>query len=53
MQPILIDTNVLVYLFDQNEPTKQAQWAAILPQYCRSLGRRGSAPRLLLGSVQL
>lgn len=31
MQPILIDTNVLVYLFDQNEPTKQAQSAAILP----------------------
>jgi predicted nucleic acid-binding protein len=31
MQPILIDTNVLVYVFDQNEPTKQARSAAILP----------------------
>lgn len=31
MQPILIDTNVLVYLFDQNELAKQGRSAAILP----------------------
>lgn len=30
MQPILLDTNVIVYLFDQNQAAKQAQAAALL-----------------------
>lgn len=31
MQPILLDTNVMVYLFDQNQAAKQGQAAALLP----------------------
>jgi predicted nucleic acid-binding protein len=32
MAPILIDINLLVYLFDQNQPTKQAQAQRVLEQ---------------------
>ena len=32
MAPILIDTNLLIYLFDQNEPTRQSQAVELLDQ---------------------
>ena len=32
MQPILVDTNVLVYYYDQNSPEKQARASLILNQ---------------------
>jgi predicted nucleic acid-binding protein len=32
MSPILIDTNLLVYLYDQNQPGKQAQAHRVLEQ---------------------
>ena len=31
MQPILLDTNVMVYLFDQNQAAKQARAVELLP----------------------
>ena len=32
MAPILIDTNVLIYLFDQNEPVRQSRATEVLDQ---------------------
>jgi len=32
MAPILIDTNLLIYLFDQNEPARQSQAVEVLDQ---------------------
>jgi predicted nucleic acid-binding protein len=39
MAPILIDTNVLIYLYDQNEPAKQQQAQHVLDQL--ELSRNG------------
>lgn len=36
--PVLIDTNILVYTFDQNNPTKQGQAIQVL----RALGENGN-----------
>ena len=32
MAPILIDTNLLIYLYDQNQPTRQSRAVAVLDQ---------------------
>jgi len=42
MPPILIDTNLLIYLYDQNQPDKQNQSERVLEQL--ELTRSGRLP---------
>jgi predicted nucleic acid-binding protein len=46
MPPVLIDTNLLIYLFDQNDPSKQSQAMRVLRQLATTKRGRLSVQNL-------